>query len=327
MNGHSPQPAARRAGTAARVASATLTYLAPPADPLLGALLEAMPPGQVLAAIRAGSLPSGVVRGLPAAESARAASALARWQARLPAGPPDAGLAAHAQRGISLICPGDPDWPPQLDDLGRARPYALWVRGATSLTALCAASVAVAGARAATAYGTHVASQIASVLAVRGWVIISGAAYGIDSAAHRGALAAGGLTVAVLACGPDYAYPREHRGLLDAIAEHGAVVSESPPGTPPARVRFLLRNRIIAALTRGMVIVEAAGRSGTMAAACHATDLGRPLMAVPGPVTSAMSAGCHELIHDRRATCVTSAADILTCLPGAPVISTGRNPR
>ena len=240
---------------------------------------------------------------------------MARSQGRLAAVPPDAGLAAHGERGIGLVCPGDPDWPIQLDDLGRARPYALWVRG--SQQTLRTNSVAIIGSRAATAYGTHVAGEIASALAVRGWAITSGAAYGIVAAALRGALAAEGITIAVLACGPDYAYPRDHRGLLDAIATQGAVVSESPPGAQPSRALFLLRNRIIAALAHGTVVVEAATRSGAMAAARRVSDLGRPLMTVPGPVTSAVSAGCHERIRDGRATCVTSAADILTALPAA----------
>jgi DNA processing protein len=289
-----------------------LTYLARPADPLPGSLLEILPPDEVIAAIRAGSLPSEATRTLPVGEAARAASVLGRWQAQLTAIPADAGLATHAERGIHLICPGDPDWPPQLDDLGRARPYALWVRG--SQQALRTTSVAIIGSRAATAYGTHVAAEIASALAARGWAITSGAAYGIDAAAHRGALAAEGTTIAVLACGPDYAYPRDHGGLLDAIATHGAVVSESPPGALPSRERFLQRNRIIAAMACGAVVVEAASRSGTMATARHVIDLGRSLMAVSGPVTSAVSAGCHELIRDRRAACVTSAGDISACL-------------
>ena len=318
MNGYSPQPAAGRLDAAARAASAMLTYLAPPADPLLGVLLEITSPDQVLAVIRAGSLPAEVVRCLPAAQAARADSALARWHDRLPFLPPDAGLDIHAQRGISLICPGDPDWPPQLDDLGRARPYALWVRGSTSLNALCTASAAIVGARAATAYGTHIAMDIASALAARGWTIISGAAYGIDAAAHRGALAADGTTIAVLACGPDDAYPREHRGLLDAIAAHGAVLSEWPPGMLPARERFLARNRIIAALAAGTVVIEAAQRSGTLSTASHARRLGRALMAVTGPVTSATSAGCHQLLRAGAATCVTSAAEVIQTLGAAP---------
>ena len=291
MTGQSAQPGAQPPSHACRLARATLTYLAQPADPLLGRLLQELTPDHVLAAIRSGTLPAVAARVPGGTSAAQARSALARWRARLPAVPQDAGLAVHAARGISLVCPGDPGWPAQLDDLGPSRPYALWVRGSTGLQALCGQPVAVAGARAATAYGTHIAAEFASALATQGWTVISGGAYGIDAAAHRGALAAGGRTVAVLACGPDIAYPREHRGLLDAIAANTAVISESPPGTPPARERFLLRNRVIAALSRGTVVVEAGLRSGTLNTARHARDLGRSVMAVPGPVTSATSAG------------------------------------
>ena len=249
------------------------------------------------------------------AQAAGLRPALARWQSQLPRVPAGAALARHAAGGIRLICPGEPGWPPQLDDLGAARPYALWVRGAADLRASCEKSLAVAGARAATAYGKHAATCIAADLAGRGWAIVSGGAYGIDAAAHHGALTAGGVTIAVLACGPDVPYPRAHAGLLADIAVRGAVVSEYPPGRQPSRRRFLARNRIIAALARGTVIIEAAERSGTLATARHASDLARPLMAVPGPVTSAMSAGCNALIRDQRAACVTSAADIIAHMP------------
>jgi len=221
-------------------------------------------------------------------------------------------LAAAERDGILLICPGDPGWPPGLDDLGTARPYALWVRGTTNLAACCEKSVAIVGARAASAYGTHVATEIAADLAGQGWIIISGAAYGVDAAAHGGALAVSGCTIAVLACGPDIAYPREHHGLLADIAARGALVSEYPPGRRPDRGRFLARNRVIAALALGgTVVIEAAARSGTLVTAQHASDLNRPLMAVPGPVTSVMSAGCHALIRERRAALVTNGADVL----------------
>jgi DNA processing protein len=293
-----------------RVACAMLTYLAEPADPVLGGLLQVLAPDHVLACIRAGAIPAGAAGALDDAQAAGLRPALARWRAQLPAIPPDAGLAAHAAQGIALVCPGDPGWPPQLDDLGTARPYALWVRGTADLRSCCARSVAIIGARAATSYGAHVSAELAAALGASGWTVVSGGAYGIDAAGHHGALAAGGVTVAVLACGPDIAYPREHRGLLADVAAHGAVISEWPPGTPPARRRFLLRNRVIAALARGTVVVEAAPRGGTLATARHASDLGRPLMAVPGPVTSAMSAGCHALLAEQRAMCVTSAAEV-----------------
>src|SRR5256714_1313699 len=139
----------------------------------------------------------------------------------------------------------------------------------------------------------------------RGESVFSGAAYGIDGAAHRGALAASGVTVAVLGCAVDAGYPAGHAALLKRIAgSGGAVVSEYPPGTPPARHRFLVRNRLIAALAAGTVVVEAGRRSGSRNTAATTSALGRPLMAVPGPVTSAMSVGCHDLLRTAGATAV-----------------------
>jgi DNA processing protein len=159
-----------------------------------------------------------------------------------------------------------------------------------------------------------VAGEIAADLGERGWAVISGGAYGIDAAAHRGALAAEAVTIAVLACGVDYPYPAGHADLFAAIAGQGLVVSEWPPGCRPARTRFLVRNRVIAALGCGTVIVEAGERSGALNTARHAATLGKPLMAVPGPVTSAQSAGCHRIIRDWGASCVTRAADIIELL-------------
>jgi DNA processing protein len=295
-----------------RRARAALTYLAEPADPLLGGLLRVLDPAAVLASIRSGTVPARAFAELDQPQASRLRLALARWQTQLPAVPADGGLAAAERDGIRLVCPGDPEWPPGLDDLGAARPCALWVRGTSDLRACCQKSLAIVGARAASAYGTHAATQIAADLAGQGWAIISGAAYGIDAAAHGGALAVSGITIAVLACGPDIAYPREHRGLLTDIAIHGALISEYPPGRRPDRMRFLARNRLIAALALGgTIVIEAAERSGTMTTARCASDLHRPLMAVPGPVTSAMSAGCHALIREQRAVLVTSGADVL----------------
>ncbi len=178
------------------------------------------------------------------------------------------------------------------------------------------------------------ASEIAADLAGHGMCVVSGAAFGIDQAAHRGALAAKGLTVAVLACGVDRAYPSAHRNLLDYIADTGLVVSELPPGCSPTRVRFLSRNRVIAALGRGSVVVEAAVRSGALNTANWTTRLNRVLMGVPGPVTSAPSQGVHELIRSRGATLVTRGEDVLELLspsgcflseaPQAPVLVTDR---
>ncbi len=304
------------------LARAALTYLAEPGDPALGALLEICEPAEVLAAIKADMLP-GTGPGCGDSPASRRAleRALGRWRVRLPHLPGEGQIAAACRDGIRLVCPADPEWPDGVDDLGPARPYALWLRGHADLRLACARSVSMVGSRAATGYGSHVAGEIAADLGERGWVIVSGGAYGIDAAAHRGALAAGAVTIAVLACGVDYPYPAGHAGLFADVTAHGLVISEWPPGRHPARLRFLTRNRTIAALTRGTVIVEAGERSGALNTARHAAELGRPLMAVPGPVTSAQSAGCHRIIRDWGATCVTCAGDVIEML--APLGTAG----
>jgi len=297
------------------LARAALTYLAEPGDPALGALLGICEPAEVVAAIKADMLPAaGPGCGDTQASRSALARALARWRARLPGLPCDADIASACRGDIRLVCPGDPEWPDPLDQLGPARPYALWLRGNADLSASCRRSVSIVGSRAATGYGAHVAGEIAADLAEQGWTVVSGGAYGVDAAAHRGALAARGTTIAVLACGVDYAYPAGHAELFTNIAAHGLVISEWPPGRHPGRVRFLTRNRTIASLTCGTVIVEAGERSGALNTARHAADLGKPLMAVPVPVTSAQSAGCHRIIREWGASCVTRAADVIDLL-------------
>lgn len=294
-----------------REARARLTYLAEPADKALGALLRNNEPAAVLAAVLAGRLPSRVKH--PDRDAGAVTRALRRWAARVPVNPTDPDLDAWQRRGIRLICPDDPEWPTQLEVLGDAAPYALWLRGSADLRFGCLSSVSLVGSRAATAYGAHVATEMAAALGERQFTVVSGGAYGIDGAAHRGALAAEGLTIAVLASGVNHPYPAGHAELFDGIAAHGALVSEWPPGRTPTRHGFLVRNRVIAALTRGTVVIEAGLRSGALSTARHARDLCRPLMAVPGPVTSPASAGCHEIIRNWGAICVTSAADVLEC--------------
>jgi DNA processing protein len=311
------------------LARAALTYLAEPGDPALGALLEICEPAEVLAAIKADMLPAtGPGCGDSPASRRALDRALARWRIRLPGLPQDADVSATCRDGIRLVCPADPEWPAGLDELGSARPYALWLRGHADLNLACLRSVSIVGSRAATGYGTHVTREIAADLGERGWTIVSGGAYGIDAAAHRGGLATGATTVAVLACGVDYPYPAGHADLFADIARQGLVVSEWPPGRHPARLRFLIRNRTIAALTGGTVIVEAGERSGALNTARHAAQLGRPLMAVPGPVTSAQSAGCHRIIRDWGATCVTGAEDIIEMLSplGTSCLSSATSP-
>ena len=229
---------------------------------------------------------------------------------------PAADLVRLLEGGGRLLVPGDAEWPEDRlawpdGVLQDAPPLALCVRGPHPLAAVTARSVAVVGARAATAYGIHVAGELARGLSDRDVAVVSGGAYGIDAAAHVGALAADAApTVAVLACGVDVAYPRGNDRLLGRLADQGLLVSELPPGSTPTRARFLVRNRLIAALTLGTVVVEAAQRSGSLATADRARSLSRHVMAVPGPVTSALSAGCHALLRD-GASCVTASEDVL----------------
>ena len=290
-------------------ARAALTYLAEPGDVRLGALIRTRGARQVLDAIKAGDV-----------AGAAAQRAMQRWQVRLEGIPPAEEVAGFCRSGIRLIHPGDPEWPGQLADLGDAQPYALWLRGTADLRFNCLRSVAIVGSRAATAYGSYVASEVAASVAARGWAVISGGAYGVDAAAHRGALGADGVTVAVLACGVDMPYPAGHKDLLEAIAAQGVIVSEWPPGWNATRLRFLVRNRVIAALATGTLVVEAGRRSGALNSARHARDLNRRLMAVPGPITSDLSAGCHHIIREWQGVLVTSATEVVEHLSplGAP---------
>ncbi|MDP4013026.1 MAG: DNA-processing protein DprA [Candidatus Nanopelagicales bacterium] len=212
--------------------------------------------------------------------------------------------------GNRRIAAGDMEWPTQLGDLD-SEPSGLWVSGPGNLRLLALRSVAIVGSRAATPYGLRTAGEIAGRLADAGWVIFSGAAFGIDAAAHRGALAVGGPTVAVLAGGVDVASPSSHEPLIARIRDSGAVVSERPLGETPRAHSFLVRNRLIAALCRSVIVVEAGRRSGALNTARQAEELGRQVLAIPGPVTSSASEGTHELIKGRRAELVTCAQDVL----------------
>lgn len=270
-----------------------------PADASVGRLVERLGPMEVIDRIRGGGT------GLRHEEGLRARLEVAD------------GVPPHDQAasvGARIITRGAVEWPSQLDDLGAIAPFALWVAGAADLRLLALRSVAVVGARACSAYGEEVARSWAAELAAHGWCVLSGGAYGIDAAAHRGALAVGAPTVCVLAGGVDVPYPRAHDALIARIADEGLVVSETPPGEPVRRQRFLSRNRIIAALTRATLVVEAAERSGTTATARSAQIMNRPVMAVPGPVTSPVSAGCHRMIGDREAVLVTSADEVMRML-------------
>jgi DNA processing protein len=236
----------------------------------------------------------------------------------------EAALERTERLGARIVTPADDEWPRQLDDLRRISreaegrperdlypPLCLWLRGEPALADTVGRSVAIVGARASTPYGNHVAQELAYEVAGRSWCVVSGGAFGIDAQAHRGTLTAGGITVAVLACGIDRSYPTAHASLFERIADTGIVLSEWPPGAEPHRHRFLIRNRVIAALTRGTVVVEASARSGAKQTATRARQLGRSTMAVPGPITSAMSVGTHQLLRTVEGRLVTSAAEII----------------
>jgi DNA processing protein len=293
-----------------RLARATLCAIAEPGDALLGALVARVGPLGALDAVGTGVAPDDVVTGEKARH--RLAQHLASWRIRLAAADPVADLTVCERLGGRLVCPGDAEWPTQLDDLGGARPYALWLRGPGDLRYGCLRSVALVGARAASSYGLRVAADLAAELSEHGWTVVSGGAMGIDAAAHRAALATDGDTVAVFANGIDAPYPPRNDGLFAEMARRALLVGESPPGTHPTRLRFLVRNRVIAALTRGTAVIEAAARSGALNTAGHARKLGRAVMAVPGPITSRTSVGCHRLLRDTPpARCVTNAAEII----------------
>ncbi len=238
------------------------------------------------------------------------AAGVARWSQRLDGLDPRRDLAMLERTGGTLLLPDDPRWPRRLDDLGAGAPFALWVRGDPDLAAACRRSVAVVGARASTSYGEHVTAQLVIGLVDRGFGVVSGGAYGSDAVAHRSAVVHGGRTVAVMAGGVDRFYPQGNHELLRRVAETGSVVAEVPPGSAPFKQRFLARNRLIAAMSAATVVVEAAWRSGALSTARRAADLLRPVGVVPGPVTSMASGGCHQLLRDGVATCVTDAAEV-----------------
>ncbi|GAA3834933.1 DNA-processing protein DprA [Sphaerisporangium flaviroseum] len=298
---------------AARRARVTLMRVADAGDGVMGRLVAAYGPEDALGQVSRGSLDPGFVEEL-SADKKRPPDLdriLNAWRARLQAADPVADLTEGEQLGARLIVPGDLEWPTQLDDLGPERPLGLWVHGDADLRFSCLRSVAVVGSRAATPYGIHVAAEFGVGLSEAGWTVISGGAYGVDAAAHRGALAGHAQTVAVLACGTDIAYPAANQDLFAAIRARGVVVSECPLGVRPTRLRFLVRNRVIAALARGTVVVEAALRSGALNTAGHAVALRRHLAVVPGPVTSENSAGCHRLIRRAEAVCVTTVREVV----------------
>lgn len=287
-----------------RLARVTLTRFAEAGDPQVAALVADLGAAPVVDLIRGG------LRGGTWGEMSE------RSMAQID---PAAELEQAERQGIRFIIPGDDEWPAQLAGLAECWsqqdrggvPLGLWLRGEASLAQVTRSAVAVVGSRAATQHGIEQAGSLSADLAEQGMTIVSGAAFGIDQAAHRGALAVDGATVAVLPCGVDRVYPSAHAQLLTTIAERGLVVSECAPGTVPTRGRFLARNRIAAGLSEGTLVVEASMRSGALNLARWSGALGRPVMALPGPNTSTTSVGVHHLMRAGQATVITRAQDVL----------------
>lgn len=294
-------------GRARQLAWAYLSRVVEGPSGPLAALVAAVGPEDAARAVRERSLPEA----LEVATRARR----------------EVDCAAHDLRAVAgvggrLVTPDDAEWPGWrmhvfavsgggaavhgVDPVG-APPIALWVRGAARLDGLLHRALAVVGTRAATAYGEQATAEIAGDLAAGGWTVVSGGAYGIDGCAHRAALAVGAPTVAVLACGVDRAYPAGHARLLEQVARTGLVVSEYPPGTAPMRFRFLARNRLVAGLTDGTLVVEAGLRSGARNTVRWARQFGKPTLAVPGPIFSAASVGCHLMVTTGEARLVVGA--------------------
>ncbi|GAB3843741.1 DNA-processing protein DprA [Nesterenkonia populi] len=332
--------------TAVRTARASLSRVIEPGD-LLGCLTVAeLGPETAWDLIRSGGR-------APAAQQQRIAEAaelvglglrqrslshgLERWRTRAPRADGARDLHRIRQLGGGLLIPEDSSWPAQLQDLHPAGPIGLWFRtrtraepGHEPMAELAQRmpeahrGFAVVGAREMTDYGGRIAHELAQDLSGHGVTIISGGAYGIDAAAHRGALRAEqpeethvAPTIAVLAGGADRLYPAGNEELLRAVTQRGVLLSELPPGSSPTRHRFLHRNRIIAGLSAASVVVEARARSGALSTAHHALSIGRPVGAFPGSVRSAASAGTHRLLRETPAQLVTDPAEVISLIASA----------
>lgn len=298
-----------------RLARVALSCLVEPGHRALGQLVDAHGPIEALIRVLRGDVDDS----LAGAVEARRLESKGDF-----VGLAERALEATERLGARIVTPEDDEWPAQVGDLRRISresesrldrdtypPVCVWLRGSAPLDAVAHRSVAIVGARASTPYGNHIAMEFGYGLAERGWSVISGGAYGIDAQAHRGALSPGGTTIAVLACGIDRTYPNAHAALFERITEDGLLLSEWPPGADPHQHRFLIRNRVIAALTRGTLVVEASARSGAKQTASRTRALGRALMAVPGPITSAMSVGTHFILREMQGRAVTSVNEVV----------------
>ncbi|MGI9824384.1 DNA-processing protein DprA [Agromyces sp. Marseille-Q5079] len=291
-----------------RTARMALATVSEPADVITGTLVARVGPIETLALLESRTgLPSGI-------DPAEGELWRRRLAARLNPDEPDRVAARMEQHQLRMITPDDAVWPAELRHLGSTTPLVLWLRGDPApLSAPLEERVTMVGARAATSYGDHIAGELATDLVGRGKVIVTGGAYGIDAAAIRAVMAtAPGRVVVVLASGLDRPYPAGHEDLFPHVAATGGLlVSELPPGSAPTKWRFLQRGRLLAALGGATIVVEAGPRSGSLYVASIANALGRPVAAVPGPLTSPTSAGTHRLIKDGFAQLVVNADDVL----------------
>lgn len=290
-----------------RMARMALSVMAEPNDSITGYVLSRHGGVETLRLVESDDEVPGLAR-----------ADVLMWRERLAARvvPGVLDQVAQAERsGFGTLIPADKGWPAALNDLGDRAPYLLWTRGAASfLTTALSDRATITGARAATSYGQQIAGELATGLADEERVVVSGGAFGIDAAAHRSVLAAGGQTIAVLAGGLDRPYPAAHSELLSRIGDVGLLVSELPPGTAPTKHRFVARNRLMAALSGATVIPEAGPRSGSMTTVIAAHELGRGVGAVPGPVTSVASAGPNELIKQGFASLITHTGNVIDLL-------------
>lgn len=290
-----------------RTARIILGIASEPGDAVTGRMIRTVGASETVSRLLADEVPPG-----PDGDT---------WQRRLAprldAAQTQRVLAETERHGMRVLIPGDAEWPAGIDALGYRAPVALWTKGnAGLLTGPLWDRLTITGARASTGYGDHVTTELVQSAVADSQLVLSGGAYGIDGAAHRSALASGGATVAVLAGGLDRPYPPGHTDLLTHVGKDGLLLSELPPGAAPTKWRFLQRGRLLAALSGTVLIAEAGYRSGTLHTAARAAELGRPVGAIPGPITSAASSGCHRLLRDGLATVITGYDDVRGLLDG-----------
>ena len=290
-----------------RAARIILAVASEPSDAVTGRMIRAVGATEAVARAVADEVPAG-----PDGDT---------WQRRLTpridVTQAQRVIAETERHGMQVLIPGDADWPASVNALGDHAPVALWAKGDTALLAgPMWDRLTITGARASTGYGEHITTDLVQSAVSDARTVLSGGAYGIDGAAHRAALTFGGSTIAVLAGGLDRPYPAGHTELLGRVADDGLLVSELPPGAAPTKWRFLQRGRLLAALSGTVLIAEAGYRSGSLHTAARAIELGRPVGAIPGPLTSAASAGCHRLMRDGLGSIITGYDDVRELLHG-----------